>query len=84
MRPWWDSRVAPPSNNTFLKSPQREDLKYGFGLIYSHNGYICQFDSYTGRVGDTVEVGLGGSVVRRLMRDLLGKGYNIFMDSFFP
>ena len=57
MRPWWNSRAAPPSNSTFLKSPQREDLKYGFGLIVTMAIYV-NFDCYTGRVGDTVEVGL--------------------------
>ena len=31
-----------------------------------------------------MEVGLGGSVVTRLTRDLVGKLYHIFMDSFFP
>ena len=33
--------------------------------------------------GNTTEVGLGGSVVTRLTRDLVGKSYHIFMDSFF-
>ena len=47
----------------------------------SHNGYICQFECYTGWQGDTTEVGLGSLVVTRLMRDLVGK--HIYMDSFF-
>ena len=33
---------------------------------------------------DRTEVGLGGSVVTRLTRDLVGKSYHVFMDSFFP
>ena len=33
--------------------------------------------------GDTAEVGLGGSVVKRLTRDLVGKYYHIYMDNFF-
>ena len=37
-----------------------------------------------GRKGDTTEVGLGGSVVTRLTRDLVGKNFHIYMDSFFP
>ena len=47
-----------------------------------HNGYICLFDFYTGRMGYTVEVTLGGSVVRGLIKVLVGKGCNIFMDIF--
>ena len=49
----------------------------------SHNGYVCELECYTGRKGDKTEVGLGGSVVTRLTRDLVGKSYHIFMDSFF-
>ena len=30
-----------------------------------------------------VEVCLGGSVERSLVKDLVGKGYGIFMDIFF-
>ena len=62
-------------------------VKRGFKIWVradSHNGYICQFECYTGRKGDTTEVGLVGSVVTRLTRDLVGKNYHIYMDSFFP
>ena len=44
---------------------------------------MCEFECYTGRKGDTTEVGLGGSVVTRLTRDLVGKAYHVFVDSFF-
>ena len=50
----------------------------------SHNGYICQFECYTGRKGDTTEVGLGGSVVTRRTRDLVGKNYHIYFFSSVP
>ena len=50
----------------------------------SHNRYVCELECYTGRKGDKTEVGLGGSVVTRLTRDLVGKLYHIFMDIFFP
>ena len=49
----------------------------------SHNGYVCEFECYTGRKGQTSEVGLGGLVVTRLTRDLVGKSYLIFLDNFF-
>ena len=38
----------------------------------SHNGYVCEFECYTGRKDGVVEKGLGGSVVTRLTRDLPG------------
>lgn len=38
----------------------------------SENGYVCQLECYTGKQGSTAEVGLGGNVVARLTRDLVG------------
>ena len=64
----------------------KKPIKRGFKIWVradSHNGYVSQFECYTGKKGTTSEVGLGGSVVKRLTRDLVGKGYHIFMDSFF-
>ena len=61
-------------------------VKLGFKVWVradSYNGHVCEFECYTGKKGDTTEVGLGGSVVTRLTRDLVGKSYHIYMDSFF-
>ena len=61
-------------------------VKRGFKIWVrsdSHNGYICEFECYTGRKGGKPEVGLGGSVVNRLTRVLVGKAYHIFIDNFF-
>ena len=44
----------------------------------SHNGYISQFECYTGKKGDTAEVGLGRNVVKQLTRGLVGKNYHTF------
>ena len=49
----------------------------------SANGYVSQFEFYTGKQGSNVEVGLGGNVVTRFTRDLVGKFYHVFMDKFF-
>ena len=64
----------------------KKPIKRGFKIWVrsdSHNGYVSQFECYTGRQGDTSEVGLGGSVVTQLTRDLVGRGYHIFMAVFF-
>ena len=64
----------------------KKPIKRGFKIWVradGHNGYVCEFECYTGRKGDTTEVGLGGSVVTRLTRDLVGKSCHIFVDSFF-
>ena len=49
----------------------------------STNGYVSQFEFYTGKQGSNVEVGLGGNVVTWLTRDLVGKFCHVFMDNFF-
>ncbi len=49
----------------------------------STNGYVCQFQVYTGKEGDKADVGLGGKVVTALSRDLVGKNYHLYMDNFF-
>ncbi|XP_064467766.1 piggyBac transposable element-derived protein 3-like isoform X2 [Ornithodoros turicata] len=48
------------------------------------NGYICQFEIYTGREKDTVpEHGLGERVVRSLSEALQNKHHHVFFDNFF-
>lgn len=47
------------------------------------SGYICQFQIYTGKVGQIAETNLGRRVVEDLTRDLVGKGYHIYFDNFF-
>ena len=64
----------------------KKPIKRGFKVWVradSHNGYISQFECYTGKKGDTAEAGLGGNVVIRLTRDLVGKNYHLYMDNFF-
>lgn len=48
----------------------------------SANGYVCQFQCYTGKAGNT-EVDLGRNVVTTLTRELVGKNYSVYMDNFF-
>ena len=49
----------------------------------SLNGYVSQFSIYTGKEGNTTEVGLGGNVVRKLTRSVTGRNHCVFMDNFF-
>ena len=50
----------------------------------SQNGYICQFQIYTGAAGST-EPGLqlGERVVLDLSKELEGKNYHLHFDNFF-
>ena len=81
-----EAMVAFKGRSSMKQYLPMKPVKRGFKIWVradSHNGYVCEFECYTGKKGDTTEVGLGGSVVTRLTRDLVGKAYHIFMDSFF-
>ena len=47
----------------------------------SHNGYLCNFDIYTGKE-ESAEVNLGAKVVKKLSRMLVGKRYHLYSDNF--
>jgi hypothetical protein len=50
-----------------------------------NNGYVNQFDIYTGRDAKAVahEDGLGARVVKHLCQPLHGKNHHVYMDNFF-
>ena len=49
----------------------------------SHNGYICQFDCYTGKTAGKTEVGLGGVCGKEVDEKSCGKGISHFYGHFF-
>ena len=50
----------------------------------SHNGYMCEFQIYTGRKeSGEREINLGGRVVLDLTKTLEGHYYHIYFDNFF-
>ena len=49
----------------------------------SLNGYVSQFNIYTGKDGSTTEVGLGGKVVKKLTRSIIGRNHRLFMDNLY-
>lgn len=55
-------------------------------LCDSTNGYLSNFDVYTGASGTNVrdEGGLGPSVVKRLIEPFKGKEHFVFYENFFP
>ena len=48
----------------------------------AHNGYLCEFQVYTGR-SEGVQGGLGKRVVYELSQRLQGFKYHIYIDNFF-
>jgi hypothetical protein len=47
------------------------------------NGYISQFEIYTGKAGQTTEKCLGSRVVKTLTIDLFGKFHEVYFDNYF-
>nr|CAH7730523.1 unnamed protein product [Callosobruchus chinensis]CAH7746626.1 unnamed protein product [Callosobruchus chinensis] len=47
------------------------------------SGFVCEFQIYTGKVGDLSEKDLGGRVVRDLTKDLKNKNNKVFFDNYF-
>ena len=81
-----EAMVAFKGRSSMKQYLPMKPVKRGFKIWVradSHNGYISEFECYTGKKGDTTEVGLGRSVVTRLTRDLVGKNHHIYIDSFF-
>lgn len=61
-------------------------IKRGIKMWYradSTNGYLCEFDIYTGKSPQGVQHGLGYSVVTKLCQHVQGHWYAIFCDNFF-
>lgn len=46
------------------------------------SGYVCQFQIYTGKDGNT-EKQLGTRVVKNLTRELIGGNHHVYFDNFF-
>ena len=81
-----EAMVAFKGRSSMKQYLPMKPVKRGFKMWVrsdSHNGYICQFECYTGQKGTTAEVSLGGEVVTRLMRDLVGKKISCVYGQFF-
>ena len=48
----------------------------------SHNGYVSEFQVYTGK-GTSSECGLGGRIVKDLTANLPYQNYHVYADNFF-
>ncbi|KAK3107672.1 hypothetical protein FSP39_019607 [Pinctada imbricata] len=48
-----------------------------------HNGFVNEFQVYTGKEGRTAEKGLGERVVRDLSRSIWGNYHHIYYDNYF-
>ena len=44
---------------------------------------MCDFSIYAGKDGEQAETNLGGKVVTKLSRSLVGGNYHLYFDNFF-
>jgi hypothetical protein len=57
---------------------------YKFWCLCTKKGYLVRFEPYQGATGEkNVDLGVGGSVVMRLVSALPRNHYNIYADRFF-
>ncbi|XP_055918585.1 piggyBac transposable element-derived protein 4-like [Eupeodes corollae] len=56
---------------------------YKVWIRANESAYISEFQIYTGRSSDSVELNLGARVVKDLTQKLIGKGHHVFFDNFF-
>ena len=52
-------------------------------LTDSPNGYFQKFEVYSGKKGDSIEKGLGATVVKSLTSELHKKHHHVFFDNTF-
>ena len=47
------------------------------------NGYVCEFQIYTGRIANVAEKNLGERVIKDLSQTLKNENYHIYFDNYF-
>ena len=64
--------------------PQKP-IKRGYKMWVraNENGYISQFEIYTGKVGTLTEKNLGARVVKTMTENLNGKNHHVYFDNYF-
>ena len=82
-----DEAMIPFQGRSSLKQYMpAKPVKRGIKVWYraeSHNGYLCEFQVYTGRSGSRAEGGLGKRVVLHLSCRLEGLHQHLYFDNFF-
>jgi len=60
-------------------------IKRGYKVwsLVDQKGYLWNFDMYIGKVGDTVQTDLGGSVVKNLSLPIQNKNHCLYLDNYF-
>lgn len=71
---------------SFLQYMPKKPKKFGIKLwvlCEALSGYCLQYQIYTGKINNQVEVDLGYRVVFDLLRYYLNRGYRVFFDNYY-
>ena len=82
-----DEAMVPYKGHSSLKQymPQKP-IKRGFKVWVradSTNGYVSQFQVYTGKESSSTEKGLGSRVVKDLTATIQHRNHHVYCDNFF-
>ena len=82
-----DEAMIPFKGRSTLKQymplkPVKRGIKV-WAMSDAKNGYVSEFEVYTGKKANTVEKNLGANVVKTLTKSYIGTFRHIFFDNFF-
>ncbi|XP_053964120.1 piggyBac transposable element-derived protein 4-like [Anastrepha ludens] len=80
-----ESMIKFKGRNYLKQYMPKKPIKRGYKVWIkcAESGYCLDFDIYTGKEGDKVQVDLGGKVVRQFCEDLKYKNHKVFFDNYF-
>ncbi|XP_039287374.1 piggyBac transposable element-derived protein 4-like [Nilaparvata lugens] len=81
-----DESMVKFKGRCFMKQFMRDKpIKRGYKMwmMCDSSGYNLKFEIYTGKLKDSVEMGLGERVVSQFCSSLAGKNHIVVMDNFF-
>lgn len=85
IQPIDESMVKYKRRISFKQYMPQKPIKRGYKIWVraDKEGYLCDFQIYTGKEGNKIEHNLGERVVTDLTEELQGKGYHVYFDNFF-
>ena len=81
-----EAMIAFKGRSSLKQYIPNKPVKRGFKIWMradSMNGYVSEFEVYTGKKNGTTEKGLGASVVKSLSEKIYNKHHHIFFDNYF-
>ncbi|XP_046987055.1 piggyBac transposable element-derived protein 4-like [Schistocerca americana] len=80
-----ESMIKFKGRNSMKQYMRDKPIKRGYKvwMLCDKTSYNLKFDIYTGKVGDTVQTGLGEHVVLSLSSELVNKGHYLYFDNYF-